>query len=346
MKIFKKLTILIVALVLAGCADGDLPSNIAGDKPDDSDSNQHEWDFGETADLQIAGSSARRLLETLGTDIGLNVNEFESLAVNVELSSLSVTNPGSQQFYQGDLSIGWTSDGQFQEIRARAETVMMQASVKDCTWWRACKVLYTESNGAKRHSFGKGSSIRLMFEILDQYGADYDLMGGAFVFYGNERGDDGTMQGSVHYLPPNCQNGGAWINGRWYPCAEKSLHTHCWLLRGGPYQCATASTSPPFSVQHCSGGTKYDKNKEKYVCKGDQATRQYTRIGTFYGFNFLDSLNDYFASYGSQNSRGIASIDGKTQNQVWVLYILGGIFVLMILLSLVYKKKFFKKRKS
>ncbi len=355
MKKFKPSILLIVLITaLTGCGDGSIPTNINKPSTDTTPSDDLGWTFGETAQLAISGSQARRTLETLGTDLLLNVNEFENLSVNLEIQTISVLNPGQQQYYAGDLSIGWVANGEFQQVKARAETTMMQASEKDCSWWRGCTVLFTQSNKAKRHSFGKGASVRLIFEILDEWGADYDLMGGAFIFYGNIRGDEFLMDGSIHYLPPYCPNGGGWVNGIFYACAEKSLHMHCWLLRSGPYQCHTTDPSPSagyntYQVQHCKSGSRYDDNLNKYVCPSDKIiSRNYTKIGTFRNFDFTNANTDYYGSIStSSSSRGLASTEDNKQYQIWMLYILCGTFICTIIITLVgYSKSGSKKNEK
>ncbi len=353
MNILKLFFLICSAALLVNCGKGASINNPSSDDPSSSSTDDEEtfseWEFGETVELSLPSSAARRTLETLGTDLGLSVNQFESLSINLELQTIVVADEGQQQHYQGDLNIGWISDGQFQEIKARAETVMMQTSVKECSWWKGCTVLFNESNEAKRHSYGKGASLRLIFEILDPWGADYDLMGGAFIFYGHERGDNGTMQGSLHYLPPYCPGGGDYINGVWHGCGEKSLHQHCWLLKAGPYQCHTSTLSPSsgastYQVHHCTGGgAKYDKKQRRYICKKRTIQRNYTRLGSFNNFNILDAQSDYFASLSTTDlSRGLASVENASR--VWMFYLMGGFFVLVIAVVLTKRKSVRNKR--
>ena len=353
MNILKLFFLIGCAALFISCGKGASIQNPSSDDPssrgtDDEEETFPEWEFGEIVELSLPSSAARRTLETLGTDLGLNVNQFESLSINLELQTIVVADAEQQQHYQGDLNIGWIADGQFQEIKARAETVMMQTSVKECSWWKGCTVLFNESNEAKRHSYGKGASIRLIFEILDTWGADYDLMGGAFIFYGHERGDNGTMQGSLHYLPPYCPGGGDYVNGRWVGCGEKSLHQHCCLLRSGPYQCHTSTLSPSsgastYQVNHCIGDSDYDKGQKKYVCKGKVVARSYTRLGSFNNFNILDAQSDYFASLSTTDlSRGLASVENASR--VWVFYLTGGLLLLVAIVIFTKRKSIKNKR--
>ena len=332
MKKFKP-SILLIALitVLAGCGDGTIPTGVLQKPSENTDSNSDlEWTLGETVPLRVSSTQAKNLLTNLSQNYELNANQFEDLSINVELRSLSVTNPNNQQYFEGDLSIGWISDGEFQEIRARAETNMMQASSRDCSWWRGCTVMFNEDNEQKRYSFGKGAAVRLIFEILDEWHVDYEKMGGAFIFYGSERGDDGTMEGSIHYLPRYCPNGYGFVDGRKVPCGEKSLQQHCWLLRSGPYQCGTktlglapAAGQNTYAVAHCISNNRWDNRQNKYVCKGTTITRNYTRIGTFRNFDITNANSDYYGSIStSESSRSLASVGDQKPIQKWILYIL------------------------
>lgn len=337
---------LLVALmaILTGCGDGTTPTALSTQKPSNNvaPNDGLEWTFGETVPLTISGSRAKRTIQDLGQNLGLNVNQFENLSVNLELQSISVINPGGQQYFEGDLSIGWTSDGEFQEIRASAETDMMQvASLTNCSWWRACTIMFNADNEARKHSYGRGTSVRLIFEILDEWGADYDKLGGAFIFYGHERGDDGTMEGSIHYLPRYCPNGGGYVNGRFYACGGKSMNAHCWLKKAGPYQCHTETLKPAagsntYVVQHCKNA-KWNKKQNKYVCPTkERVTRHYTRIGSFTNFDITNANSDYYGSIStSDNSRSLASVGENNQLQIIMLYILFSTFICTIIVTLI-----------
>ena len=303
MKTLNLFIVLSAMSVFMGCGEGLGP--MTQNQPQTGDGSDNvRWEYGETASFKIASGQARRTLETLGTDLGLDVNEFEDISINLELQTIVVSGRGSgQQYYEGDLSIGWTSHGEFQEIKARAETAMMQEATQgDCSWWSGCTVLFTESNEAKTHSFKKGAAIKLVFEILDDWADDYDLMGGAFIFYASQRGDDPKVMGSgsIHYLPPYCPKGGGYVDGRWYPCQPKSLHMHCWLLKSGPYQCQTVNKvgSSTYRVKHCGGkGAKWSKSKRQYECPSDRVVdRSYIRLGSFGKFSIKNAENNYYAS--------------------------------------------------